>query len=351
MFRSSISNSSQTAPIITTWSKVRRDLLRLMFVLLMLELLCRIPPVRGLLADRLDRYENLLWYHYTLPTYQDQLINGPQYDLWLIGSSYMMTALDPQQIESELTSEVTVQNYGYTAMRNFETMSQMIDWMFTFTRPRYVVLGTNLRNFTGNFVTEDARTKNSPYESMVIFPDSVDDRVTHFFYQNSLLYRYILLARNATFIPPENADLKSLPKGGFFGERIFPLDECEPFPFNPSAPPLNMADGLARLDTLIDRIRSRGIPLLVVNVPLPACALTTFENFESYEQDYLDPLNTHLTSLKVPFYALDNQFYTEIPLEEHGVYFDDLSHTNLEGAALLSQWTAEFVAQWLDTVK
>ena len=56
MSPSSISNSKTAG-----WSRLRREILRVLAVLLILEMIARIGPVKTWLSDTLDPYENLLW--------------------------------------------------------------------------------------------------------------------------------------------------------------------------------------------------------------------------------------------------------------------------------------------------
>ncbi len=134
------------------WRRLRREVLRLALVLLLLEIIVRVEPVKSLLADALDPYENLLWYSDIMPAYQDQLQNSAHYDVWLAGSSYMMTGLQPEWVQAELESGeesgLTVQNYGMTDMRNLYDMAAVYDrWMLQMDQPDYLIMGISVFNF------------------------------------------------------------------------------------------------------------------------------------------------------------------------------------------------------------
>jgi hypothetical protein len=328
----------------SAWARIRRDVLLLCSFVLILELLCRIPPVRAALAERLDPYEVLLWYTPAVPVYQKALLAKPGDDVWLLGSSYMMTAFDPTQMQPKLPTDLTVQSYGFSGMRNLDAMSHMVDWLLTYDQPRYVVLGVNLRNFTPA-AGDRVRAQDSPLENIFVYTDSIDDVIAGFLYRNSLLYRYGILARNATFIPLEDTAYPAVEAGGY--TRVTgQLEDCAAV-YNANGSGVAMADGLARLDTLIDTIHEHSIPVMVVNIAMPVCALENFQSFAHYTESYLDVLSAHLTERGVPFHALDPRFYAEYPLDDHGRYYDDTGHANADGAALYSAWTADFIAAWV----
>ena len=86
------------------WPRLRRDILCVVVALLALELVMRLDPVRLSLSQALDPYENLLWYSDYMPSYRDQLVHGPHYDVWMVGSSYMMTGLQPQWVQEQMAA-------------------------------------------------------------------------------------------------------------------------------------------------------------------------------------------------------------------------------------------------------
>ena len=154
-----------------------------------LEMVIRIEPVRSLLSDALNPYENLLWYSNYMPAYQEQLQNGPHYNLWLVGSSHMVTGLQPEWVQHEIKTQgvsgLTVQNYGLTNMLNLYDMAAMFDrWMFQFDQPDYVVIGLSGFNFSINAIG-DSLAHTSPMERTYIFPDSVDDYGAGWLFRNS----------------------------------------------------------------------------------------------------------------------------------------------------------------------
>lgn len=340
----SISNSK------TRWRRLRRDLSLLLVGLIALELVCRVPTVNSLLAEHLDPYENLLWYDWIMPAYQEQLRAKPGYDVWLLGSSYMMTSLDPQRIQSELRDNVTVQNYGFTRALNFNNVSDMVAWLFTLDRPRYVVIGTTVLNFNAG-AANPVSAYSSPYESVYIFRDSPDDAIAGFLYRTSAFYRYAILARNATFIPIEQTLYRPIPYGGFVASETVLDCDVKFSTTHEFSPNLRYDAGLARLEKLIETVQEQGIQVAVINVPLPACALDDFGSYAAYEQQYLNPLAAHLASRQIPFFALDPQFYAEVPLEDQEQYFANNTHANQRGADLFSEWSAKFVADWLETLE
>ena len=79
MYRLFTSNSEKSG-----WRHIRRDLLVLMLLVIFAELVLRIGPIQAFLSQRLDPYENLLWYHRTMPAYKNQLSQDPDYTIWLM---------------------------------------------------------------------------------------------------------------------------------------------------------------------------------------------------------------------------------------------------------------------------
>jgi len=339
---------------ISRWRRLRRDVLWVIGFLLVLEVVVRVDPVRSLLTSKLDVYENLLWYSEVMPAYQDQLTNGPHYDLWIIGSSYMMTGLNPASVQEVVQTsgfeELTVQNYGMSLMRNLADMAEVYErWMFRMNQPRYIVLALSQQNFVGG-AFQPATARTSPMESTYIFPDSIDDYAAGFLFRTSALYRYTILARNATYIPYEEAVREPRPLGGYIEDPL-EFKDCDSSSWVPEDQPPSVLNPAAveRFDRLVKVIRDHDIPLLIVNVPIAYCGLRlSYANFESYEQSYLTPLAAHIESLGLPFMPLDYAFYAEVPEADQNSYFENTGHPNFRGAAILSRITGEFIAAWLD---
>jgi hypothetical protein len=345
----SLSSTSSSKP--TGWRRARRELLRLVIVLLVLELVVRFGPGHSILSSALDPYENLLWYSDIMPAYRQQLTNGPHYDMWLAGSSYMMTGWQPEWFQADLNAHgiqnLTVQNYGMTDIRQLGDMAQVFDrWMFRMDQPEYMVIGVSVFNASA---TGRAPITASPMERAIIFPESIDDLVNGWLYNASALYRYSLLARNATFIPLEEAALKPHPLGGYIpGDTPFENcnpDEWKPADFQQDRYPESLFAGL---DRLIEVTQARGIPVVVVEIPLQYCNMRRFfASEETYQQNYLAPLTAHLQANRIPFFNMATRFYEEVPDEEQYLYFMDRHHPNSRGAEVFSAWAAEFVADWL----
>ena len=335
------------------WERLRREIARVIVIFLLLEIIARIPLVKSFLANKLDPYENLLWYSENMPVYKHQLLNGPHYDVWMGGSSYMMTGLQPLWVQSEANAqgiaELTFQNYGLNAMQNLNDMADIYDkWMFQMDQPQYMVLGISISNFTQS-AKLGSRARSSPMERTYIFPTSIDDYIGGWLFNNSVLYRYALLLRNATFIPQGAALLQPMPLGGFV-EGIDSFTGCDSKAWVPTTTPpgLTVFNDFSSLDHFINVIRARNIPIAVVNIPRQYCGLRlSFSNYDDYASSYLMNVSKHLKDLDVPFLDLDTQFYAQIKENEQYQYFRDISHPNTEGARLFSQWTGDFVAKWL----
>jgi hypothetical protein len=329
--------------------------LRVGGLLLLLELIVRVGPVKTVLSDALDPYENLLWYSDIMPAYQDQLLHGPHYDLWLAGSSYMMTGLQPEWVNNALADQgitgLTVQNYGMTDMRTLYDMADVYDhWMFQMDQPKYMVIGISVFNFSAK---GDSTARSSPMERTYIFPDSIDDYVSGWLFRHSDLYRYSLLARNASFIPREEAILKPHPLGGYIGsDSVF--EGCDPTDWKAPDSPQDPypQEVFAPLDRFIDVAQTRHIPLVVVDIPLQYCNMRRFfPSRDAYETNYIQQVTTHLAAKHIPFLELATPFYAQIPQDEQYKYFIDHHHPNNEGAKLFSRWTGDFVAAWLKTLQ
>jgi hypothetical protein len=348
MSLSSTSNSDQRG-----WRRLWREVGRLLALLLILELVLRVEPIKTMLSDALDPYENLLWYSEYMPAYREQLTNGPHYDLWMVGSSYMMTGLQPEWVQRALENQgvsgTTVQNYGMPDMVNFFDMAAIFDrWILEMDQPKYAVINISVFNFSAR---TPSIARNSPMERTLIFPDSPDDYVAGWLFQNSRIYRYALLARNASFIPRSEAELKPHPLGGFI-EGPTPFMDCDPTEWKtPDDPQISYPPGaFDPIDRFIEVIQKREIPLVIVDMPLQYCNMRRFFVSEtSYKTVYLTAITAHLQQKGIPFLNLAGIFYREVPDNEQYLYFLDRHHPNLEGARLFSQWTGEFLAEWLQT--
>lgn len=336
----------------STMHRLRRGVLVLLLCLLLLEIGVRLPPVHAALSTALDPYESLLWYIMNMPAYLKQLQNGPHYDLWMLGSSYMMTGLDPRIVQAQLAvtgNPTTVQNYGYTGMTNLSEMALVVErWMLQYDKPRYAIIGIQMSNlFDGKL---PARARSSPMERMIIFNDSPENQMVQFVFQNSDLFRFATLARNALTVPAEKTVVPEFPVGGYV-ERNKTMT-CDPAVWASTYnPPAEAFEGhVARLDALINAFRQNGVEVAVVNIPSSYCGLRGgYSSTENYEQMYLDPLAAHLQAINVPYAELDRRFYAAYPdVDEQVTFYSNASHPNAEGAKLFSAWTGEFAAAWLN---
>lgn len=345
---------SSTSSSKSGWARLRRDVLRVLVLLVLLELIARVDPVRTLLAQTLDPYENLMWYTDLMPSYQNELVNGPHHNVWLIGSSYMMTSLSPTQIQNRVQNAgvegITFQNYGMTGMRSFADMAEVYDhWMLQMDQPDYVIIGVASNNFLNN-ATDPTIARVSPMENMLIFDDTVDDYTANFLYNTSAIFHYGVLARNALNTPSAQAALKPRPVGGFT-KVTYNAEACDPSAITPPdhVPAVEFINlGLARLDKLINVIRARNIPVAVVHVPVMICGIRrSFTGFDSYRANYLDLVQAHVEAQGIPFYELDTQFYGSVPMNEQYLYYENTTHPNHTGAVMFSNWASGFISRWL----
>jgi hypothetical protein len=267
----------------------------------------------------------------------------------------MMTALQPEWVAETAAAAgiegLSFQNYGLNTMQNLDDMAVIYDrWLFQMGKPKYMVLGLSVLNFTtrGRMAS---MARSSPMEQATIFQDSVDDYAAGWLYRNSALYRYALLSRNATLIPRDQAVLKPMPLGGFV-EALEPFSGCDQTVWVPedTPPGLTMINNFSTLDHFLSVIQAQGIPVAVVNIPVQYCSFrNTFPDYEDYANSYLKLLGNHLGAMGIPFRDLDSQFQVEVAEDQQHLYFRDYNHPNIEGARLFSQWTGEFVAEWLKT--
>lgn len=341
MCRSSTSSSS------TSWRRVRRGAVWLLLALLGIEGFLRLPPIAAWRAAHISPYERLLWSDDFLPGYQ-QMLDSRGYDLWLIGSSYMMTGLDPAQIAAGMPQPLRMENFGMNRMLNLETMSLMLDrWLLQHGTPRYAVLGVSVRNFIA-LAGDPTPAETSPYERRFIFADNLDDHLARLLYAHSALYQTALLGRSAATIPLMRV---TQPAQGGYVPRVTVLDCAAALSAEARGDPtlrLAVAAGFARLDALLAVFARRGIPVLVVGIPAPACVVDFFYGGHAvYMREYVAVVEAHLSERGVPSAFLDARFQEVIPPYEQFAYFADSHHPNVEGAALFSAWTAEALAEWL----
>jgi hypothetical protein len=264
----------------------------------------------------------------------------------------MMTSLQPEWVRDEVHAQgvdgLTFQNYGLNTMQNLWDMAVVYDrWMLPMDQPEYMVIGLSLLNFTRGG-RQPSRARSSPMERTYIFPGSIDEYAAGWLYQNSALYHYALLVRNATFIPRENALLKAMPLGGFFESAA--TYDCDPSEWMPEDSPssASLYGDFSALDAFIGVFRARNILVMVVNIPLQYCSMRVgFPNYADYVASYLKPVGDYLAAMDVPFFDLDTQFRAQVRDEEQHRYFRDNNHPNIEGAKLFSRWTGEYIARWL----
>lgn len=329
-------------------------MIRLLVILVLLEIIVRLEPANSFLERALKPYENLLWYTENMPIFRDQLLNGPHYDFWFAGSSYVATSLRPDWVQQDVRAsgipDLTFQNYALTGMRNLTDLAELYDrWMFQMDQPQYLVLGVSFANFT-TATAQFSVARSSPMESVFIYPDSVDDYVVGSLYSQSALFRYTLLLRNATFIPPEKTFLKSKPLGGYVDDPL-EFKNCDPQQWVVSDQPQQpySTDAFERMDDFIEVVQEWDIPLVVVNIPLTFCGMRRFFiSYEEYRSSYVDVVAAHVREKGIPFFELDTQFYNTVPEDKQWRYYEDSTHPNHRGAALMSRWVAEFIVSWLN---
>ena len=339
----------------STTHRLRRGVLALLLCLLLLEISVRLPPVHAALSTALDPYESLLWYDNSMLAYQNLLRDGQQHDLWMLGSSYMMTALDPRIVQAQLAATgnlTTVQNYGYTVMQNLSDMAVVVErWMFSFYKPRYALIGLHWGNFSADG-RRTARARTSPMERSLIFQDTLNDRLGGVIYRNSALFRFATLARNALTIAPERTVIPTLTEGGYTAAVTDKVFGCDPTSYTDvnKVTQEQFDSHLVRLDTLIDALQRNGVTVGVVSIPNSYCSYRRFyATPEDYVQLYLDPLAAHLQARGISYAELDRRFFSAYPDgEEQASFYYNASHAKLKGAELFSAWTGEFVASWLN---
>ncbi len=337
----------------SSWRRVRGDAIRIGLFLLLLELVIQVRPVNTMLEQRLGTYENLLWYDSRMPSYKLQLEANPDYTFWLIGSSPMMTGLDPALIQAKLVARghqrVTVQNYGFTTMLNLSVMAQVVDnWLLELDQPQYVVIGISDLNF-GREILNRMRIEDSPAEQIFIFPDSLDDYIARFLYRHSDLYRYSILGRNATLIPFEQTVRRVQPNGGYSPrDGIYDCAEATArFPNGPTGLEVPVSVGLERFHELAEVLEAREIPVIIVTIPLARCYLDArYGSLDLYNEAYLDPVIEFVNDqLQLPIVVTDHRFY-ELPMNEQNDLFDNGTHSNKKGAQFLSEQLLIFLDNW-----
>lgn len=337
-----------------TTHRLRRGVLALVMCLLLLEIGVRLPPVHAALSAALDPYESLLWYYGSMPAYQAQLRDGSHYDLWLLGSSYLATAINPSLMQDQLATEgvpLTVQNYGFSLMQNLSDMALVVErWMFTLDKPRYALIGVGWGNYGSNGL-RPTKARTSPMERATIFRDTLHDIVGGWVYAHSDLFRYATLARYGLTVPVEQTEIQPMPVGGFVANKdTYQCDEALWVNTN-RVMPYDMPGHLQRLDALIDTLQRNNVPVAVVSIPVPFCSYRrVYTDTDSYINLYLEPMKTHLAERGIPYAEFDRRFFAAFPdPADQEIYYNDPSHPNEKGAAIFSEWAGEFVAEWLHT--
>lgn len=343
-----MSNSSTSNSETRTRRLFWRDALTLVVLLLALEGLTRVPPIATYLSERLDTYENLLWHDLNMLRIREDIAQT-SYDGWLIGSSYLQSAVDPHQVEDVIEAstgqEQVVQNMGIALLTDLGAMVDPYEQLYLPTaQPDYIALYTAVPNFSE---TVYAGYRTGVYESIFWYPDSLTDRITGALYTNSNLYRYLILARNAARVPIERTIVEPEPQGSFIASP--PTLNCRAnmgvyaFTFNSET----MQAGIARLDAFVSIFEAQDIPIMLINLPKPDCTIRSqFADFADYDANYLNPLEAYADEKGLPFLALDYQFQETVPLEEQGNYFRDFTHSNSRGADLFSQWSGDAIIEW-----
>ena len=324
------STSSSQPETRSNWRRLRRLGLYVLALLAGLELFCRLP-----LVEPLRKYEDLLWYDVYLATFNRELKNGSHHALWLLGSSYMMTGLNPAIIQEGLRAsgfpDLTVQNYGLNRLQNLEVMGEVFDrWLFELDQPEYAVLAVAGSNFNAT-PRKGLPILSSPLESALIFPDSLDDYVGGFLYQHSALYHHAVLLRHV--IDTRDAENRwyfidrVLPLGGYEdNDRVYQPSDCDLSAIRDEAEAEwlresaafagyaeRMAVSYAQMDAFIAAIQRRGIPLAMVIIPDQACTIAqAYRSYANYNTLFIQPLLDHIRALGVPVVDLNAPFQAAV---------------------------------------
>ena len=328
-----------------TWRRIAIDVLCVIGVLLVLEMIVRLPPVHDYLAARLDTYEHLFWHDPNMPRYTNDLRENPDYTFWFVGSSYMMTAINPAAIRPEI-APMTAQNFGMTVMTNLAYMSEiMTRWMLQQGEPQTMVLFVAEPNFSNPYLQE---SRNGIFEQTFLFPDSISDNAGRWLYNQSQLYRYLLLARNAPLVPYEDTLREPRENGGFWQHIGEPYTCPTATPLSQQINPITYHVGHNNLETFITMTQQHNIPLMIISIPIPECTWRLrYMDFADYQNTYLQPVAALAEEHGIPFFELDTRFQAEVASNEQQNYFYDAHHANQEGAELFSVWTTGILNQWL----
>jgi hypothetical protein len=345
MSRSFTSNSKHFS-----WRRIIIDVAAVFLILLALEAIVRIPPINQYLGEKLDTYENLLWYDGFPPRYINDLKQQPDYTLWFLGSSYMITSIEPLEVQEQvsltLDRPITGQNFGLSNMTNLKVLADFYERvLLPVDQPEYIVLFTAEGNFSNPVL---AHALTSTYEQAFVYPDSISDYAADWMYRNSQLYHYLILARNTSIVSYAQTLREPRERGGYTERNnIFGCQFDEFINYTEA----KMVYGRENLLYFIEMTKRNNIPLLIINLPLPYCTIQTrYADFEAYKQLYLVPTQELVEAQDIPFYELDTRFNETIEVQEQQLYFHDDTHSNIAGSALFSQWAAEIIAGWLKTM-
>ena len=277
----------------------------------------------------------MLWYDVYLATYNRDLQAGDHHDLWLLGSSYMMTGLNPALVQQTLETAglegVSVQNYGLNRLQNLEVMGEVFDrWLFQLDEPQYVVLAIGVGNFRA-IPRELVAIVNSTLERMLIFPTTLEDYTARFLYQHSALVHQGILLRYVL-------DPRDVAERGYFMDQVLPLggyveatstyvpENCDLSQIDASvdieanwgpgrraANQTMLETSLADMDSFSAAIQARGIPLAMVIIPDQACLVRNlYGSYAEYDALFREPVLAHVQAQGIPILDLTVRFRAEI---------------------------------------
>jgi hypothetical protein len=216
-------------------------------------------------------------------------------------------------------------------------------WMLQLSEPQTMVLFVAEPNFSNPYLQE---SRNGVFEQTFLFPDSISDYAGQFMYNQSQLYRYLLLARNVPLVPYEDTLRAPRENGGFRLHTGTPYICPTAAPLSQPIPPINYQVGRNNLETFIKMTEQHHLPLIVISIPIPECVWRLrYADFEDYRTTYLQPVAQLVQEHGIPFFELDTRFQAEVAPDEQQNYFYDAHHANARGAELFSGWTADILNQ------
>jgi len=314
--------------------------------LIVLEIILRLPPVKS----RIERYEHHpVWYSPYVPQRLKLILNNPDADIWFVGSSSVFAGINPAVIDPLLNKQTAAMhkslNLGLLGMLFIDHIETYLNDVFLpLDTPKVVVLGAFPLMFA--YSPKGYIEDSVEYEATRNHSTEPSRQLSGWLYDHFALCKLIHTFRYVISETP--AATISDTATGYVG---FDQTITITVPTEASGTTNDLLEkNLILVKHLSDTLKTRGIQLIFINMPMYEPEMRQYPGGVSNYQAYVSRLTAFMADEHIPFLdvwqTLEDKYDQHLPAAD----FMDVPHLSDKGATDISPFIADFLAQNLDPV-